>query len=128
MKTVILATLLLSSLALPLAGAQTPVTVTLQVGTYAGNHRDCAVTVPAGSNVGDVLDQAVEDGCLLSWSSQEFPGYGRYVDCIDYVCGALLTYWAFYVDGGYANFGIDATIVEPGATYGFRYEQFLVPL
>lgn len=31
-------------------------------------------------------------------------------------------YWAFYINGGYAPTGVDATEVEDGATYAFKVE------
>ena len=31
-------------------------------------------------------------------------------------------YWAFYVNGGYASAGVDATDIETGATYAFKVE------
>lgn len=90
--------------------------------------RDCDVTVPEGANVGDLLDQAVEDGCILEWSHETYPGYGRYVASIDHVAGAVATYWAFRVDGAYSELGIDSTPVREGATYAFTYEQWAFPL
>lgn len=129
LKTILFCALLLAA---PAAHAATDdVTVRLQVN--AGHPalpgwRDCMVTVPAGSNVGDVLDQAEEDGCITQWSYDTFPGFGRYVTSIDHVPGAIATYWAFYVGGFYANEGIDDTIVAEGSTYKFTYEQWVVPL
>ncbi len=31
-------------------------------------------------------------------------------------------YWAFYIDGKYANTGVDATNITPGATYSLKVE------
>lgn len=137
----LLAALLLG--AAPLANAQDDlVTVRLEVG--AGNHflpgalASCDVSVPAGANVGDVLDAAVATGCIDSWTAIEYPGFGRFVDCINDVCSENVldlnlfgTFWAFYVDDVSASQGIDATFVEAGATYEFTYADwytsFLLP-
>lgn len=119
---------LLALAAVPAAHGATTVTVTLQVGAGGADWRDCSVSVPAGSNVGTVLDQAVADGCILEWQSASYPGYGRYVTSIDFVHDTPATYWAFYVDSAYANLGIDDTSAQPGATYSFQYEQWLVPM
>lgn len=78
--------------------------------------------------MGDVLDQAREDGCILEWSYDTFPGFGRYVTSIDNLAGQLPTYWAFYVDGAYSGTGIDDTGVAEGSTYKFTYEQWVVAL
>lgn len=122
--------LLLAPVPLAFAQADTVTAhLTVNVGTPdAPAWRDCDVTVPLGSNVGDLLDQAAEDGCILEWSYDTFGSYGRYVTSIDFVPGLVVTYWAFYVDGAYAEYGIDSTYVEEGGDYQFTYEQWLVPL
>lgn len=130
LKSILLCALLLLP-TIPAVAAADDVTVTLQVN--AGNAllpgwRDCDVTVPAGSNIGAVLDQAVVDGCILEWSSSSHPGFGRYVTSIDHVGEQLPTYWAFRVDGAYSNTGIDDTLAEGGSTYKFTYEQWAVAL
>lgn len=128
MKLFVCATLLLAAIAVPTASSAATLTVTLEVGTYLDTDwRACDVTVPVGSTVARVLDQAVADGCILEWSAAEFPGYGRYVNSIDHVAGLPVTYWAFYVDGFYADTGIDATPAASGHTYRFAYEQWVVP-
>lgn len=33
------------------------------------------------------------------------------------------TYWALYIDGTYAQTGVDATTIEAGKTYGFHVEK-----
>ena len=131
----LLATILCALVLLPAvpaaAGADSTVTVTLQVNAghaLAPAWRDCDVTVPAGSNVGDVLDQAEADGCILEWSHSTFPGFGRYVTSIDHVTEAVATYWAFRVDGVYSSTGIDDTIPVGGETLLFTYEQWAVQL
>lgn len=128
MKTILVLLALATALAAP-AHATGGVTVRfdatiLDAAPLAG----CDVTVAAGSNVGDVLDQAVADGCISSWESKSFPGFGRYVTCIESVCEQVPTYWAFYVDGAYATEGIDSTIVAEGASYSFDYTQWVVQL
>ena len=126
MKTILVLLTLATLLAAPVQ-ATTNVTVHLDVTILdTATLADCDVTVPSGSNVGDVLDQAVDDGCILEWSNATFPDYGRYVTSIDYVHEAVATYWAFYVNGTYSDFGIDSTIVAENATYGFDYTQWVV--
>lgn len=128
--TLLLAALLLSPIPLALAAPDSATAhLTVNAGTPgAPAWRECDLTVPLGANVGDLLDRAVATGCILEWSSATFAGYGRYVTSIDHVPGAFATYWAFYVDGEYAEFGIDSTQVAPGSTYQFTYEQWVVPL
>lgn len=123
----LLAALVVAPLALPNAAAES-VTVTLEVDLFGADYKTCDVVVPAGANGGDVLDAAVEQGCILRWTSQEFSGFGRYVDCIDVFCGAVATYWAFYYNGGYSDVGIDAIGVSGGEVLRFNYEQWVVVL
>ena len=33
------------------------------------------------------------------------------------------TYWAFYINGEYANTGVDATSIEENSTYAFKVEK-----
>lgn len=130
MRTLVVCALL-ALVAFPTTTATPTVTVTLQVNAAHASlpvWRDCDVVVPAGSDVGDVLDQAVVDGCILEWSSSEFPGYGRYVTSIDHVQEAVATYWAFRIDGAYASTGIDDTPATSGETYLFTYEEWAVAL
>lgn len=126
------ALVLLPALLLPVAhGEPGSVTVTLQVNAGvpdAPAWRDCAVTIAEGGNVGDVLDQAVAQGCILEWSANEFPGFGRYVTSIDYVSEAVVTFWAFRVDGAFATLGIDQHFPSEGETILFTYEEWPVPL
>lgn len=131
MKTILLATLLLLA-PIPLAGADADAItarLTVNAGTPAAPAwRDCDVTVPNGANVGALLDQAEADGCILEWDYDSYPGLGRYVVSIDHVGAQLPTYWAFRINGEYAQTGIDATSVQPGATYSFTYEQWVLAL
>lgn len=128
LRNMLLATALLALLPLA-ATAQSDgdVTAILDVDLVGAQYKECAVTVPGGSNVGDLLDAAVAQGCIDSWTYDEFPGFGRFVTSIDGIPAAVVTYWAFYVDGAYAQNGIDTTTVEDGHTYTFNYEQWVVP-
>lgn len=76
----------------------------------------CGVEVPAGSDAGDVLDQAVADGCILEWDYNEFDG-NRFVVSVDglravgEVCIlwelGVCQYWEFRLNGTSVGFGID---------------------
>ena len=67
--------------------------------------------------VGDAL---LEKG-LISGSDSE---YGLMVDTVNGVRADYnldKAYWAFYINGDYANTGVSATDVEDGAEYSFVY-------
>ena len=130
---------------LPVGSADDTVTVTLvaQLDAGAGAGLDpaawsalpgtasCSVTVPAGANVGDVLDQAAADLCIAAWTYDEFEGFGRIVTSIDGVYGHWATWlvmgsgqwWEFFVDGGSSALGIDSVTVSEGATYEFLFHS-----
>ena len=127
----LLAALAVAPVALPFAHAEESVTATLVVDLLhpsLPDHAACDVTVAAGADVGDLLDAAVAQGCISSWEHSEFAGFGRYVTCIDGICEAVLTFWAFRVDGQFWDAGIDDTTVEAGSTYQFTYEEWPAPL
>lgn len=113
--------------ATPTLAEPTSVTAQLDVTLLGLPYASCDVTIPTNSTVGILLDAAVTSGCLDSWAAEEYEGFGRYVQCIDDVCGTDLTYWAFYVGDAYATKGIDTTIVADGGVYGFDYTQWAIP-
>jgi hypothetical protein len=131
MKTFALAFALLplTVLAMPTQAA-IEITVHLDVTMLgAAPLHSCDVVVPAGSNGGALLDAAVAQGCILSWTADSFPGFGRYVTCMDHVvCGQVATYWALYYNGGYSDVGIDALALQQGDTLGLDYTQWVVVL
>lgn len=74
-------------------------------------HTDCAT-------VGEAL---TELGLIEGEDSE----YGLYVKTVNGITVDYDTdgkYWAFYVDGEYAQTGVDSTDVTPGSSYAFRVE------
>ena len=75
------------------------------------------------------LTDKIRDGGV--WADQgviagENSSYGLYVKTVngitlDYDTDGM--YWAFYINGEYAQTGVDATGVENGAVYAFRAEK-----
>ncbi len=52
--------------------------------------------------------------------------YGLYVKTVNGMTADFDTdgaYWSFYVDGEYAQSGVDTTNIEEGKTYTFKYEK-----
>ena len=127
MKTLGIALLSLALLS-PLSAATETVAVTLDVTLSSLDYKSCDVALPVGSTAHDALDQAVEDGCISSWSGTHYDGIGTFVDCIDGVCGAVATFWAFSVDDAFSDKGIDDVVVADGTTLGFDYQQWVVPV
>lgn len=73
------------------------------------------------STKGTVGEALLDEGLIKGEESE----YGLYVKTVN---GITLDYnkdgkyWAFYVDGEYAQNGVDATAITSGATYSFKAE------
>ena len=69
-----------------------------------------------------IVGEALQDAGLIAGEDGR---YGLYVKTVD---GETLDYntdgkyWAFYVDGEYALYGVDSTEIEAGRVYSFRAE------
>jgi len=91
---------------------------------------DCDVTVDAGSDGVAVLDQAVVDGCIDSYKSEHFPGFGAFVTCINDICQTPdetlnAVFWMVYLDGEASDVGISKmSFSEAGHVLGFSYEPW----
>lgn len=69
--------------------------------------------------VGEAL---LAEGLIVGEEGQ----YGLYVTEVNGIVADYnvdQTYWAFYVDGAYANSGVDTTDVVDGSTYSFKVEK-----
>ena len=83
-----------------------------------GNTETFDITTDKGT-VGEAL---LEEGLIKGEVGQ----YGLYVTEVNGIVADYnvdQTYWAFYVDGGYAASGVDMTEVTDGATYSFKVEK-----
>ncbi len=80
-----------------------------------------SVTVKTSKNtVGEAL---IELGVI---EGEQGP-YGLYVKAVNGVYADYDTdgaYWAFYINGEYAETGVDMTEIDETAVYSFRYETF----
>ena len=98
-----------------LGGGATAFTFTVVDGD--GNETDYEIHTDA-QTVGDAL---TELGLIEGEDSE----YGLYVKTVNGITADYDTdghYWAFYVDGEYAQTGVDATQVTAGASYAFKVE------
>ena len=71
------------------------------------------------ATVGDAL---LAEGLIEGEESS----YGLYVKKVNGILADYdvdQTYWAFYVNGEYVNYGVDSANVEEGATYTFKVEK-----
>lgn len=71
------------------------------------------------ATVGEAL---LDEGLIAGENGQ----YGLYVTEVNGIVADYNvdgTYWAFYVDGEYANSGVDTTDIVDGTTYSFKVEK-----
>ena len=68
------------------------------------------------------VGEALIDEKLIEGTEGEYGLYVTKVNGIEAIYENDGTYWAFYVNGEYANSGVDTTEVEDGATYSFKVE------
>ena len=69
------------------------------------------------------VGEALLDVGLIAGEDSE---YGLYVKTVNGVTADYDTdqpYWAFYVDGEYAQSGVDSTDITVGSTYSFKIEK-----
>ena len=91
---------------------------TFEVVDKDGNTETFGITTNK-TTVGEAL---LEEGLIVG----EDGPYGLYVTEVNGIVAdfnADGTYWAFYVDGGYAASGVDLTEVTDGCTYSFKVEK-----
>jgi hypothetical protein len=111
----------------PASAAQVTVRFGLSVGTYAPTGAVCPVKVPAGANGVVVLKAAKAKHCIVSYKLESYSGLGRFVRCINGLCGidrpVFLTYWAMYENGGYTPYGVDGFRANSGDELSFVYRR-----
>ncbi len=70
-----------------------------------------------------VVGDALQDTGLIEGEEGQ---YGLYVTKVNGIVADYnvdQTYWAFYIDGGYAATGVDQTNIETGKIYGFKVSK-----
>jgi len=63
----------------------------------------------------------LEEGLIEGEESE----YGLYIKSVNGIVAdyeTTGTYWSFYINGDYANTGVDTTTILPGDSYELRYE------
>ena len=128
-KTVLAAAALALAAAAPAHAANVTVTLSVSAARYARTGAACTLSVPAGANGIAVLDAAVAQGCLVSYDTVTYPGFGTFVTCLDQVCGnatagSVGTYWNMYENGVSTGYGVDAFSAASGDDLGFAYKVY----
>lgn len=68
------------------------------------------------------VGEALTELDLIAGDSSEFGLYVKTVNGITVDYDKDGKYWAFYIDGEYAQSGVDTTDITAGATYSFKVE------
>ncbi len=87
-------------------------------------YKTCVVYVPELSNGAKVLNTAKAKGCITSWTSKTFT-FGRFVTCIDGICGNAAMYWRMTENGQFTNYGIDGFRANRNDVLGFSYTTWV---
>lgn len=128
-KTILVALALAGAVAVPVHAADVTVTFGVSAGRYAPTGAACALSVPAGSDGVAVLDAAVARGCLVSYDTVTYPGFGTFVTCLNEVCGndttaGVGTYWNMYDNAVSTPYGVDGFTADPGDELVFTYRTY----
>jgi opacity protein-like surface antigen len=139
-KSFLIATVLAAAAATPAQAANVGVTLDVSLGNDLADYKDCAVSVPANSDGFDVLDRAVAQGCISSYDAVDYGSFGRYLTCIDEICGQdaptwalpvpvayVGTTWSFTLNDQYASVGLDSYVARAGDELGLTFEPYAFP-
>ncbi len=69
------------------------------------------------------VGEALLDLKLIAGDQSEYGLYVKTVNGVTVDYDKDKAYWAFYIDGEYAQTGVDATQIEAGKTYTFKVEK-----
>ena len=70
-----------------------------------------------------IVGEALLDCGLIAGEQGDYGLYVKEVNGVTADYDADGAYWAFYVDGAYAQTGVDTTNIEEGKIYTFKYEK-----
>ena len=90
--------------------------------------KTCPVSVDAGADGIAVLEAAKTSTCITSYETTTYTGIGTFVDCIDEICGAAVTYWRMTDNGALTDYGVDGFQAAAGDVLGFSYTQWVTCL
>ena len=69
------------------------------------------------------LSEALKDVNLIEGEDSQYGLYVKKVNGITQDYDTDGTYWALYIDGEYAQTGVDSTTIDPAKTYTFKAEK-----
>ena len=69
------------------------------------------------------MGEALQDCGLIEGEESEYGLYVKTVNGITADYDADGVYWAFYIDGKYAESGVDTTEISEGTSYAFKIEK-----
>ncbi len=70
-----------------------------------------------------IVGEALLENNLIAGEDSDYGLYVKEVNGIPADYDKDGAYWSFYVDGQYAQSGVDTTNIEEGKTYTFKYEK-----
>lgn len=97
--------------------SQTTSSATLKVGD-----KEYTVDVIPNETVTGAMQKLSTNGSL-TYTSQEYPGLGVFIDSINGQKNSSDNYWILYVNGTTTSTGASATIINPGDAVEWKYEK-----
>ena len=70
-----------------------------------------------------IVGEALQELGLIEGDESEFGLFVKKVNGITADYDIDKTYWAFYINGAYANSGVDTTEIKEGESYAFKVEK-----
>lgn len=93
---------------------------------YNGNSIYSNNNIPwvQGMNVSVSMINANSTGPVLTWECTQYCPYGSFVNTINGYTAQSGYYWALYINGAYAKYGIDFQQVNAGDKISFVYTSY----
>lgn len=105
------------------------VVYTRDPGPHQASGAACAVSVAENADGLAVLSAAKSAGCIRSYTTITFPGFGTFIDCISDVCGVedpddFYWYWGIHLNLVPTAFGVDGYRAHNADHLMFLYQVF----
>lgn len=116
--------------AAPAEASTVTVKLGITAGAYAPTGAACTLEVSPGANGMSVLGAAVAKGCIVSYQTTTYAGYGTFVRCVNEVCqvNEATTFWMMSENGVATSYGVDGFSAQDGDELTFTYTSWVAYL
>lgn len=99
-----------------------PQSQTVSQATFTVGDVTYPIDIATGTSVLDAMKSLSSSGAI-TYTSQEYPGLGAFIDSINGQKSDKDNYWILYVNGTTTASGVSATTIASGDTVEWRYEK-----